>query len=216
MLRDTGSSQTLIERGVIPLDSGSYTNQDVLVTGVGGKTVSAPLHRVYVCSGLVESDVVAVGVVDTLPVDGVQVLLGNDLAGSRVQTDPIVSQVPVDSESTAMLESTFPECVPACVFTRAEKAKLDSLNDSGPTPRAVRAANDDIGLADTFMSTVDGSESEPVSVHDIHLTNTRESIIEAQQSDPELKELLDQALSSEEAEKVPRCYMIENGLLVRK
>ena len=216
MRRDTGSSQTLIQRGVIPLDSDSYTNQDVLVTGVGGKTVSAPLHQVYVCSGLVESDVVVVGVVDTLPVDGVQVLLGNDLAGSRVQTEPIVSQVPVDSESTAMLESTFPECVLACVFTRGEKAKLDSLNDSGLTARAVRAANDDIGLADTFMSTVDGSESGPVSVHDIHLTNTRESIIEAQQSDPELKELLDQALSSKEAEKVPRCYMIENGLLVRK
>ena len=216
MLRDTGSSQTLIQRGVILLDSNSYTNQDVLVTGVGGKTVSATLHRVYVCSGLVESDVVVVGVVDTLPVDGVQVLLGNDLAGSRVQTDPIVSQVPVDSESMAMLESTFPESVPACVFTRAKKAKLDSLNDSGPTARAVRVANDDIGLADTFMSTIESSESEPVSVHDIHLTNTRESIIEAQQSDPELKELLDQALSSEEAEKVPPCYMIENGLLVRK
>jgi len=216
ILRDTGSSQSLIQKGVLPLSSESYCGKDVLIVGVGGESMNIPLHKAYIESDLVQGEVI-VGVTDSLPVNGVSMILGNDLAGSRVQTEPVVSQHPTESTSTQILEDQFPNCLPACVLTRATKAKLDLEQlGSEPKPRVARTANHSIDLADTFMHGLEDTSSEHFTAHEIHSKKTRESIIAAQQSDPEIKELFDQALSSEEAEKVPQCYVVKDGLLMRK
>lgn len=52
-----------------------------------------PLHVVDLQSSLV-SGLVMVGVVASLPVQGVSLILGNDLAGDCVMADPCVSPKP--------------------------------------------------------------------------------------------------------------------------
>ena len=51
------------------------------------------LYRVFL-----KSDIVFFGVQPTLPEEGVSLLLGNDLAGSRVNVDPCLSSVPCVSD----------------------------------------------------------------------------------------------------------------------
>lgn len=47
--------------------------------GVGGSFVSAPLHRVFLESNIVNG-LVVVGVVPSLPIEGIAFVLDNDLA----------------------------------------------------------------------------------------------------------------------------------------
>jgi hypothetical protein len=101
-------------------------------------------------------------------------------------------------------------------MTRAKFAqvKLDSAKEAGPTVKSTD--RESIDLDDTFMSGIDDVAPETFTAYGIHTKNTRESIIEAQHSDPELKKLFDQALSLEEAENTSMCYTTQDGLLVRK
>ena len=55
----------------------------VLIQGVEFGFVNVPLHDIYLSSDLV-NDPVAVGIRQTLPFKGVNLLLGNDLAGDEV------------------------------------------------------------------------------------------------------------------------------------
>lgn len=83
ILRDTGASQSLFLEGVLQLSEKSYTDSDVLIQGVELGFVKVPLHEIGLRSDLVSGNVV-VGVRPTLPVKGVSLLLGNDLAGARL------------------------------------------------------------------------------------------------------------------------------------
>ena len=56
-------------------------------TGVDLEVMSIPLHRIQVQSDLV-SGPVSVGVRPSLPVKGVDFILGNDLAGDKVMPSP--------------------------------------------------------------------------------------------------------------------------------
>ncbi len=51
---------------------------------------------------------------------------------------------------------------------------------------------------------------------DLKLPNGREELIEAQKSDKDLIELYNNALSVEEADKVPVCYVVKDGVLMKK
>lgn len=86
ILRDSGALDSFILSSVLPFSSDTDTGNFVLVRGMGLSLVPAPLHKVILCSGLVEGEVV-LGVRPALPVDGVQVILGNDLAGGRIWAD---------------------------------------------------------------------------------------------------------------------------------
>lgn len=102
--------------------------------------VLLPLHTIHLESDLVKGQVV-VGVASWFPIDGVSLILGNDLAGGKVLLNPEVTAVPI-SEHPEELEQTNCEIFPVCVVTRAmsEKQKQDLLHDS------------DIALADSFMT----------------------------------------------------------------
>ena len=57
---------------------------------------------------------------------------------------------------------------------------------------------------------------EQSTVHEFQCKNTRESLIQSQRADPDLRRFYDQLLTEDEAEKVRQCFMIRDGLLVRK
>ncbi len=74
--------------GVLPLNEEASEKTSVIVEGVEAGYISIPLHTVHLKTDFV-SGPASVGIVNKIPVDGVQ-LLGNDLAGDHVKVAPQV------------------------------------------------------------------------------------------------------------------------------
>ena len=81
ILRDTGSSQSILLQGAIDLQQQHFTGQYALISGISGNTLSIPLYRVVLKSSLLENSPaeIVVGLVPSLPVEGCSFLMGNDL-----------------------------------------------------------------------------------------------------------------------------------------
>uniref|UniRef100_UPI00358E1415 uncharacterized protein isoform X3 n=1 Tax=Myxine glutinosa TaxID=7769 RepID=UPI00358E1415 len=90
VLRVTGAHQSLMLEGILPLSKSTATGDSVRLQGIGG-CVSAPLHVIHLESDLV-SGPVTVGLQATLPVEGVSVVIGNDLAGGQIYGNPRVGK----------------------------------------------------------------------------------------------------------------------------
>ena len=86
ILRDTGTTESLILEKVLPFCSSSATGEFVIVQGIEGGFVDIPLHRVHLMSDLVSRSIV-LGVVSSLSMKGVSLLLGNDLVGGKLIAD---------------------------------------------------------------------------------------------------------------------------------
>ncbi len=84
-----------------------------------------PLHAVYLRSHLV-TGLVKVAVQSQLPLKGISLILGNDLAGSKVSCLPEVVDIPCVSESNSVLTQEFPNVFHSCVVTRAQARKFES------------------------------------------------------------------------------------------
>ena len=60
---------------------------------VKSEVISIPLHIVSLHTELVSGPIM-VGAMISLPVEGISVILGNDLVGNRVMTDPCMCSTP--------------------------------------------------------------------------------------------------------------------------
>uniref|UniRef100_A0A8C6M3U4 SCAN box domain-containing protein n=1 Tax=Nothobranchius furzeri TaxID=105023 RepID=A0A8C6M3U4_NOTFU len=125
ILRDTGASQTLILQKVLPFDELSSTGSSVMLAGVNAVPVSRSLHRIYLWSGLFTGSC-EVAVCPSLPVEGVALLLGNDLASGAVIPPPVVSN---ESISSGECEEAPAGVLPACVCTRSQAKKTHEVLD---------------------------------------------------------------------------------------
>lgn len=61
------------------------TVRRINITGVGGKIVNIPLHKINIASKLI-SEPITLGVVSKLPMNGMEMLLWNDLVDRKVMT----------------------------------------------------------------------------------------------------------------------------------
>ena len=229
ILRDTGATQSLMLDSVLPLTENSFTGANVLISGVEMGVLEVPLHEVNIKSSLINGNIV-IGMRPSLPVEGISLILGNDLAGEKVMVDPRVVEKPRDDEKTERLAEKFPGIFPASVVTRSMKAKKEALKEQG---------KEEIGLSGTFLENIDGKfeernkekadkalmrnesrnvkenipekqESESKSVI------SRQNLIEEQSNDKELLDLFKIALTPVEAEKVSVGYLIRENILMRK
>jgi hypothetical protein len=91
ILRVTGTSQSLLLEGILPLSESSATGKSILLRGVELGCIGVPLHIIEIKPDLVSGPVV-VGVRPTLPLEGISLLLSNDLAGGKVIAKPIVTR----------------------------------------------------------------------------------------------------------------------------
>lgn len=113
----------------MPLSADTYTGMDVLVRGIELGCVKLPIHSVYLKTDLVIG-MVNVGVCEKLPVDDVDVILGNDLAGGKVFPSTIVTTIPVcDSKISLQYLNVFPVCAVTRSQTRENEDQVD-LSDS--------------------------------------------------------------------------------------
>ena len=203
ILRDTGASQSLMLSSVSPESADGEVGAKALIQGIDGSYVPVPLRRVVLKSGLV-SGLVTVGVVPSLPIDGVDFLLGNDLAGDKVSVTPVLVDAPAEQAETEALEDEFPGIFPACVVTRSQArgAKRD-LDESEKT------MDTGVLLAETFFSDLDPST-------DTKSVLSRAALIEEQKTDPEVRRLRQTAMSEIEANDVPEGFYIKDDVLMRK
>ena len=229
ILRDTGATQSLMLDSVLPLTENSLTGANVLISGVEMGVLEVPLHEVNIKSSLINGNIV-IGMRPSLPVEGISLILGNDLAGEKVMVDPRVVEKPRDDEKTERLAEKFPGIFPASVVTRSMKAKKEAIKEQG---------KEEIGLSGTFLENIDvkfeernkekadkalmrnesrnvkenipeKQESESKSVI------SRQNLIEEQSNDKELLDLFKTALNPAEADKVSVGYLIKDNIMMRK
>jgi hypothetical protein len=80
-----------------------------LIKGVHSSDYSSvALHNIQLHSDLVSGDV-SIGIINTLPFDGIQLLLGNDLAGEKVTVNPIVTNKPCSTSISDVIEQEIPK-----------------------------------------------------------------------------------------------------------
>ena len=228
ILRDTGATQSLMLDSVLPLTEKSFTGANVLISGVEMGILEVPLHEVNIKSSLINGNIV-IGMRPSLPVEGISLILGNDLAGERVMVDPRVVEKPRDDEKTERLAEKFPGIFPASVVTRSMKAKKEAIKEQG---------KEEIGLSGTFLEIIDGkfeernkekadkalmrNESRNVKENILEKQSesksviSRQNFIVEQSKDKELLDLFKIALTPVEAEKVSVGYLIKDNILMRK
>ena len=229
ILRDTGATQSLMLDSVLPLTENSFTGANVLISGVEMGVLEVPLHEVNIKSSLINGNIV-IGMRPSLPVEGISLILGNDLAGEKVMVDPRVVEKPRDDEETERLAEKFPGIFPASVVTRSMKAKKEAIKEQG---------KEEIGLSGTFLENIDvkfeerNKEKADKALMRNESRNVKENIPEKQESesksvisrqnfiveqskDKELLDLFKIALTPVEAEKVSVGYLIKDNILMRK
>lgn len=149
-----------------------------------------PVHSVHLSCSLVS---VRVGVRNQLPVSGVDLILGNDLARKKIiPTVPEVTKI-LTTDVCVFFPPDSPPVFPALVVTRARARKLGALTD----------------LSDSFLWAPENlgspcSESKSVSVSvilsdekDLCLSVNKEQLIQAQLSDCSLAKCVSAAQSNE-------------------
>ena len=99
----------------LPLSVDTATGVNVLIQGVEVEPISVSLHRVKLQSDLV-SGVVTVGIRPSLPVKGVDLILGNDLTGGKVSADPCVTNIPLCHDEAVSKDTKI---YTVCAITRA-------------------------------------------------------------------------------------------------
>ena len=229
ILRDTGATQSLMLDSVLPLTENSFTGANVLISGVEMGVLEVPLHEVNIKSSLINGKIV-IGMRPCLPVEGISLILGNDLAGERVMVDPRVVEKPRVNEKTERLAEKFPGIFPASVVTRSMKAKKEAIKEQG---------KEEIDLSGTFLENIDvkfeerNKEKADKALMRNESRNVKENIPEKQESesksvisrqnliveqskDKELLDLFKIALTPVEAEKVSVGYLIKDNILMRK
>ena len=216
-LHDTGATQTLIVEGVLPLSRETATGATMFIQGVGLAPVSVPLHTVYLRCGLVTGPVV-VGARPSLPVQGISLLLGNDLAGSKVIPGLAVDNNPELTKDVDKLDSLIPGLFLACAVTRAAARRTASQSShtmqseqsdgSAPSPQVA----DETMLKDVHNKGTTCTTDDHVNA----IKSTREQLIQAQEQDAELHPLIDDVVSEEEVHKYANCFYRQSGVLMRK
>ena len=152
---------------------------------------SIPLHIINLECDLINKIKVTVGVVSSLPCEGISLLLGNDLAGGKVVPDVITSDTPSKLINNDVCN----------VVTRSSHKVL----------RDVEVPDNSHDLENTFMNTTD---EDIINIQ--HLSCNKAKIIIDQQSDETLKQCYNDLVPFEELDDHGICYYLKDGLLMRK
>ena len=132
-MRDTGATQSLLVDGVLPLSDSTATGT-VQIQGIELRVVKAPLYVIYLNSDLVNGTV-AVGIRLTLPVKGVSLILGNDLAGSKVLPDLQLASDPDPQQVEDEPDRVFPASAVTRAAARRDEAGQEQDNQKAQTDR---------------------------------------------------------------------------------
>ncbi|XP_064101316.1 uncharacterized protein LOC135211982 [Macrobrachium nipponense] len=101
ILRDTGAAISVVLKSSLP-DDPVTGDELVLIGGFPDACIACPFLTIYLDTDYV-SGLVKVAVTDTLPVKGVDILLGNDLGKESCLVNPIVMKTPTPEAEVAVV-----------------------------------------------------------------------------------------------------------------
>ncbi|KAK2920619.1 hypothetical protein Q8A73_000104 [Channa argus] len=206
------AQESLIRGDVLPFSAQSYCGSDILAWGVKMSVMRAPLHFVQLSSDFVKGTC-KIAVRDQLPIAGIDLILGNDLAGGKVFPSLEVTEIPsIDVRESDPTALNSPPVFHVCAVTRAQARKVGNLVD----------------LSDSFMSNSDptslssecknSNESVGIDLQPddkmLCLSVDRDQLIRAQQSDPTLSHCVSQIKNVTCEEFVS--YLLDDGFLMRR
>lgn len=197
ILRDSGASQSFILEHLLPFSASTDTGSTTPVLGITLVPLSVPLHRLSLWSDLVNGEVV-MGVRSSLPVDGVDVILGNDLAGAGVWKDGppllVVTETPECTKSSDECAKQYPKVFPVCAVTRAQSRASSETKELVSEEIQVQAQ----GCPWPFPAI------------------SKDEIIAEQTVDPSLAPLFQLVCSEEKVQELGNGYFLREGVLCRK
>ncbi|XP_066962336.1 uncharacterized protein [Macrobrachium rosenbergii] len=202
ILKDTGAAQTLLLESVVPPDVEICENEVVLLGGFPDSVVSCPLITVKLKCSIMEGEV-KVAVVNNLPIAGIGLVLGNDLAKGKVGTDPLLICNPVDSEFEKPLDFVD-EVLPVSAVTRAQSKELKAEEECEIGKFFEDQENGKNELELNGGEVVSSMEADEWS---------RESLVREQKDDPEVSRLREIA---ERGGKEGDLYYLKEDILFRK
>ncbi|KAK0148503.1 hypothetical protein N1851_011158 [Merluccius polli] len=216
VLRDTGGSQSFILASVLPVSDTSACDTSTIVRGIGMGFVPAPLHYIHVTSDLV-TGLFPVAIRPCFPVEGVDFIMGNDIAGGKVYPAPEVVSVPIDDSEPDDLVNHHPDVFKFSVLTSAQARKQaqevelsDSLFSSVLSEEVLQPGD---GLVDC-TSKESEELKESVSASEIPVSLTREALISAQKRDSSLAKCF-AAVEGGDCKGL-QSFCVDDGVLMRK
>lgn len=218
VLRDTSGSQSFILSSVLPLSAKSACGMSTIVRGIGMAFVPAPLHRIHVKYDLI-TGLFPVAVRSCFPIDGIDFIMGNDIAGGKVYPAPEVVVVPISESGHDDLAQRHPDVFTVSVLTRAQASKQAQVVDLSDLLFASALSEDRLPpvyeLANCAPKELE-CVTEPATVPLVSLPLAREALISAQKSDPSLAKCF--AAVVEDASKCSekQAFLIDNGVLMHK
>uniref|UniRef100_A0A3B3IB77 Gypsy retrotransposon integrase-like protein 1 n=1 Tax=Oryzias latipes TaxID=8090 RepID=A0A3B3IB77_ORYLA len=177
-----------------------------MIQGIGADLVTAPLHTIYLKSSLI-TRMVKVAVLPALPINGVDLILGNGLARGKVTPVPVLLDSPnMDDMPDQLMDVVL---LPSCVVTRAQskKGEIDMSNSF--------LATDKLSDGEERTKEVKQVVSPLTSIDDPNPAS-RKDFIMAQRNDLTLSRCLSSVVLKEEAKRKRTAYFFDNNLLMRR
>ncbi|XP_068221744.1 uncharacterized protein [Palaemon carinicauda] len=211
LLRDTGAAVSLVRRESVPRNVIISMKEKVMLGGFPNTCVVCPLLKMKLESQLVTGDV-KLAVVDTLPVDGVDIIVGNDLTTSKC-VNPILSEVQV----------------PEMIVTRSG---LDTDIDYGhrlfeDSNVGNRGSDDELSISvaeETDFTNVDDvnrDDDEAVERSDVQISVSetsllsKDELVRMQREDETLTRIFDCELDDEPENVCKETFSLKDELLCR-
>ncbi|KAG7154586.1 hypothetical protein Hamer_G028601, partial [Homarus americanus] len=194
ILRDSGCLQTLVKESVV---AARKTGKYVVFGSLWGQGV-APLVSVRVKSSCF-SGIANVACVHEMLVAGVDLILGNDLAGGQmgnVTPPPVLRKKPESTAELQQLEDDMPGVSLLCAVTRS----MSMTNDHNVTP----VVDDSLSLEGLFANPI---ASQDISSA-VNAVRGRVALIAAQEQDDSLRLLFDSGHTTR--------YFSQEGVLCRR
>ncbi|KAK0133433.1 hypothetical protein N1851_031064 [Merluccius polli] len=152
-----------------------------------------PLHKIQLFSGFVNGEV-TIAVRPSLPIEGIDLIVGNNFAHNCVFPDqvsppPVVKTEVLEYDESDKCKKDFPDVFTACTVMRAMTNKQDANS-----------------------SDVSKNTSAQVFIPQLPVPLSRSDIAEAQRIDQSLKKYFDLTADDD----LDRCYVVKDGLLLRR
>ena len=159
----------------------------------------------YFSSDLV-SGPVNVGLGSSLPFEGVQLLLGNDLAGDKVVINPIVTNVPCVEQLPDPVEKEIPNLYPACAVTRAMIKKKLSDEDKDVDTFISQVFGEAVPKNLSGTKSLEDDDDDISSLRKNAELNSRSHLIAEQHRDPDISPLFPRAVNESKVSQNPVCF----------
>ncbi|KAK3890606.1 hypothetical protein Pcinc_005454 [Petrolisthes cinctipes] len=137
ILRDTGAAQSILTKVALPGVEENITGEKVILSDLSSEQ-STELAKVFLKCNLFNKEV-KVGIREQkMPISGIQLILGNDLAGSMVVPTPEIVKTPCAHSPTLVEDHIHPEIFPLCAVTRSQTPSAeDTLPDVFDLPNRI-------------------------------------------------------------------------------